>query len=57
MWGPVLWNTFFEDARQPVKDAGFTEAVYADDLLKFTGHVRRSVVDGAGADRLFLLPE
>ena len=32
VWGPLLWNCFYKDALQPVKDAGFTEAVFADDL-------------------------
>ena len=32
VWGPVLWNVFYQDARKPVRDAGFTEEVYADDL-------------------------
>ena len=32
VWGPTLWNVFYEDARQPVKESGFTEVVYADDL-------------------------
>ena len=31
VWGPVLWNCFYEDARRPIRDAGFTESVYADD--------------------------
>ena len=32
VWGPPLWNVFFEDARVPVNKAGYTEAVFADDL-------------------------
>ena len=32
VWGPPLWNSFYEDARRPVREAGFTELVFADDL-------------------------
>ena len=32
VWGPTLWNAFYKDSQRPVKDAGFTEQVYADDL-------------------------
>ena len=32
VWGPMLWNLFYEDAAKPVRDKGFTEVVYADDL-------------------------
>ena len=32
VWGPPLWNVFFEDARVPVNQAGFSEALFADDL-------------------------
>ena len=35
VWGPLLWNVFYEDAATPVRKAGFTEAVYADDLNAF----------------------
>ena len=30
--GPDLCNIFYEDARRPINDCLFTEAVYADDL-------------------------
>ena len=30
--GPALWNCFYADARRPVADCGFTEAVFAYDL-------------------------
>ena len=32
VWGPTLWNLFYEDAARAVKEAGFTEVVFADDL-------------------------
>ena len=32
VWGPSLWNTFFEDARTPVNRAGFEDTFFADDL-------------------------
>ena len=35
VWGPSLWNLFFEDARRALNSGGFTEAVYADDLNAF----------------------
>ncbi len=30
--GPVLWNLFFEDSRQPINECFYTEIEYADDL-------------------------
>ena len=30
--GPMLWNLFFEDARESINECLYTEAVYADDL-------------------------
>eukprot|EP00972_Heterocapsa_arctica_P056509 8339461-Heterocapsa_arctica.AAC.1 len=35
VWGPPLWNAFFEDARVPINACGFNEIVYADDLNAF----------------------
>ena len=35
VFGPTLWNAFFEDVRQAVNKKGFLEAVYADDLNSF----------------------
>ena len=35
VWGPPLWNVFFEDARIPINACGFNEIVYADDLNAF----------------------
>jgi hypothetical protein len=32
VWGPPLWNVFYEDARKAITEWLFTEAVYADDL-------------------------
>jgi hypothetical protein len=32
VWGPSLWNTFYEDARRAIKEWFFKEIVYADDL-------------------------
>jgi uncharacterized protein YjiS (DUF1127 family) len=32
VWGPPLWNTFFEDARNAIHEMHFKEMVYADDL-------------------------
>ena len=30
--GPDLWKTFFEDAREAIREALYEESVYADDL-------------------------
>ena len=35
VWGPTFWNLFYADAEKPVKEAGFTEVVFADDLNAF----------------------
>jgi len=35
VWGPGLWNTFYEDARHAVNQHGFQEVVYADDFNSF----------------------
>ena len=35
VWGPTLWNLFFEDARHAINEWLFEEAVYADDLNAF----------------------
>ena len=35
VWGPPLWNSFFEDARRAVAANLFSETVYADDLIAF----------------------
>ena len=32
VWGPTLWNVYYEDARQAVNQANFEETVFADDL-------------------------
>ena len=32
VFGPPLWNLFFEDARLPIQQANFKEIVFADDL-------------------------
>ena len=45
--GPILWNTFFEDARLAIKAAGFTETMFADDLQaykRYTKDVRNTTI-------------
>ena len=32
VWGPALWNIFFQDASQAIRLLNFLELVYADDL-------------------------
>jgi hypothetical protein len=47
VFGPPLWNIFYEDARQAVQDYLFTEVVYADDLnayREFPGTVPNSKI-------------
>lgn len=38
VWGPVLWNAFYKDALRAVREAGFTESVYADDLNAYKSY-------------------
>jgi hypothetical protein len=35
VWGPWLWNIFYEDSREAINKASFQEIVYADDLNAF----------------------
>ena len=35
VWGPPLWNVFYEDARAPINLLGFIEMAFADDLNCF----------------------
>ena len=35
VWGPPLWNCYYEDARHAVNENCFTETVFADDLNCF----------------------
>ena len=30
--GPILWNLFFADAQRPIRDSGFSDIIFADDL-------------------------
>ena len=32
VFGPLLWNTFYEDAKRAINEMSFTEIVHADDL-------------------------
>ena len=32
VWGPTLWNIFYEDARRAINEVFFKEVIYADDL-------------------------
>jgi hypothetical protein len=40
VWGPPLWNTFFEDARNAIHELHFKEMVYADDLNAYRAFPR-----------------
>ena len=35
VFGPILWNCFYEDARASIEKAGFCECVFADDLNSY----------------------
>ena len=41
VWGPPLWNVFFEDARRPVQDEGFADSFFADDLNCYKDFARK----------------
>ena len=45
VFGPPLWNQFFSDAAVPLKQSGYTEVVYADDLNAFKAF--QSKIDNA----------
>ena len=50
VWGPPLWNSFFEDARKAVASNEFSETAYADDLIAFRGFfegVSHAILDAA----------
>ena len=32
VWGPPLWNAFYADSRRPIRNSGFVEIIFADDL-------------------------
>ena len=42
VWGPWLWNNFYEDARIAINEALFQEIVYADDLNAFREFLLRT---------------
>jgi hypothetical protein len=47
VWGPTLWNIFFEDARDAVNEMSFKEVVYADDLnahREFPGTTKNDII-------------
>ena len=48
VFGPPLWNQFFSDAAVPLKQSGYTEVVYADDLNAFKAF--QSKIDNASID-------
>ena len=41
VWGPALWNCFFEDARFAINAEGFDEVVFADDCNAFKAYSRQ----------------
>ena len=50
--GPVLWNAFFADASVAIREAGFTESFFADDLNAwkcYSATVRDEVLFEEGA--------
>ena len=45
VFGPPLWNEFFEDARHAINATGFQECVFADDLQAFRAFDRDTSED------------
>ena len=43
--GPTFWNLFYEDAPRAIREAGFVEIVYADDLTGFKEFEHNASVD------------
>jgi len=35
VWGPMLWNIFYQDAASAIRSSSFVEIVFADDLNAF----------------------
>jgi hypothetical protein len=52
VWGPPLWNVFYEDARHTVNDKGFTERIFADDLNCFKAFDRQDSSESVMRDLL-----
>jgi hypothetical protein len=47
VWGPDLWNFFYEDAKEAIQELSYTETVYADDLnayREFPGGVKNDTI-------------
>ena len=42
--GPVLWNLFYEDARQAANKLNFLESVFADDFICWRGFTFHSTI-------------
>ena len=40
VWGPPLWNVYFNDARQPVEKEGLCSTFFADDLSCFRDYAQ-----------------
>ena len=40
VWGPPLWNVYFNDARRPVEEAGFCSTFFADDLSCYKDYAK-----------------
>ena len=48
VWGPILWSIYYEDVQHAVQTHGFTESVYADDLIcfrSFPGNTGNPVIE------------
>ena len=56
VWGPVLWNVFFADAKEAIRKSGFEEVIYADDLNAFRVYDRRRPTHDAPTTDAALLP-
>ena len=51
VWGPPLWNCFYEDSRRAIRDADFIEVVFVDDLNCYK-ECEKMVEDGVIMDEL-----
>ena len=47
VWGPLLWNLFFEDAASAIKEFLYEEIIFADDLNAYKIVPSSTTVDKA----------
>ena len=52
VWGPFLWNCYYADSKNAIRQAGCTEIVYADDLNAFKSFNNKSSNNSIIADMM-----